>query len=341
MPRFYLIDDEIWALADMEALLRRFSIVDDVRTFTDGRKALEVIENDPPDVIFTDLRMDRMSGRTLISTVRAKGLRIPIVIISAYSDFEVAREALSYGVFDYLLKPVSRASLQKMMERLEEYFGPQQVKPSSADIRREVEAAYPECRMLAFSAKDAALRQQLEAASKEPCALRFEPKVHQGMILAYLSNPADQLPAAVTALSTSIGMSRPQRDFENDSLMQQESLMTARCGFRFAKNPRISEIQSYLALNYAQVLKLDELAARFYMNKTYLCEMFKKECGVTVVTFLRDIRMAVAAQHLRNTGDPIQQIASGVGYPDSAYFTRIFRSLYGMSPETYRKNGQA
>ena len=105
----------------MEALLEQFPMADTICTFTDGRKALETILADPPDVIFTDLRMDYMDGRTLINAIREKVVDVPIVIISAYSDFDVAREALSQGVFDYLLKPVSRESLQKMMARLEAF----------------------------------------------------------------------------------------------------------------------------------------------------------------------------------------------------------------------------
>ena len=339
MPRFYLIDDEPWALADMEALLRQFSVVESIRTFMDGRRALEAIEQDPPDAIFTDLRMDHMSGRTLISAVREKGIQVPIIIISAHSDFEVAREALSYGVFDYLLKPVSRASLQKMMERLEKHLHVKEEAASPEQLRGEVASAYPECRVLAFRGTDEDARRQIQAVSGE-CALHVDPGVHQGMTIAYLSNPVDQLPAAAAALDASIGMSCPRSGFEDMTAMRREAIMASRCGLRFAANRRISAIQAYILLNYEQPLKLDELAAHFYMNKTYLCEMFKKECGVTVVTFLRDIRMAVAAQTLKDTDAPIQQIASGVGYPDSAYFTRIFRSLYGISPEMYRRDHQ-
>lgn len=337
MPRFYLIDDEIWTLADMEALLRQYPIVDHVCKFTDGRQALNAIVSDPPDVVFTDLRMDRMSGRTLISAIREHGLDIPIVIISAYSDFEVAREALSFGVFDYLLKPVSRDSLQKMMARLEKHLGVHTALPSSSDIRREVQSAYPECRIIAYPAEDEEQKEKLMATAQEKCMLRFDSAQQDGFAFAYLSNPAGHMPQGIDGLTGCIGISRPQKDFEFVDMMRREAQIAAQCGFCFAAHARISEIQSYLAINHAQALKLDELAAHFYMNKTYLCEMFKKECGVTVVTFLRDIRMAVAAQQLRDTGDPIQQIASSVGYPDSAYFTRVFRSLYGVSPEVYRR----
>ena len=339
MPRFYLIDDEPWALADMEALLRQFDIVDDVRTFMDGRRALEAIEKDPPDVIFTDLRMDCMNGRALIGAVREKGIKVPIVIISAHSDFEVAREALSFGVFDYLLKPVSRASLQKMMERLKNHLHVKATPAAPEQLRSEVAAAYPECRVLAFPGTDDERKRQILALSGA-CAVRVDSSVYQGMTIAYLSNPADQLPEAASALDASIGMSCPRRGFDDLNVMRQEAVMASHCGLRFVPGRRVSEIQAYLVLNYEQTLKLDELAARFYMNKTYLCEMFKKESGVTVVTFLRDIRMAMAAQQLRDTDKTIREIAAGVGYPDSAYFTRIFRSLYGKSPELYRRNSK-
>ena len=340
MPRFDLIDDEIWALADMQALLRQFAIVEGIRTFTDARKALETILSDPPDVVFTDLRMDHMSGRALISAIREKGFHGPIVIISAYSDFEVAREALTYGVFDYLLKPVSRESLNHMMARLAEHLHVQRNVSMPERLRREVATAYPECRVLAFSQDSAETVKQIEAAASGPCALRFDPHVHQGMNIAYLSNPAEQLPAAISQLGDAIGMSCPRQGFAQLPTMLKEAVLCAQYGLRFAQNKRIREIQSYLALHYEQPLKLDELAARFYMNKTYLCEMFKKECGVTVVTYLRDIRIEIAAHRLRHTGDAISQIAAGVGYTDGAYFTRIFRSIYGVSPETYRRKNR-
>lgn len=337
MPRFYLVDDEIWALADLEALLRQFPLVDKTCTFLDARKALSAILSDPPDAIFTDLRMDRMNGRTLISEVRNAGLNIPIVIISAYSNFEVAREALSFGVFDYLLKPVSRDSLQKTMERLELHLRGQGAQPSPQAVRREVASAYPECRVLCFPTGSEEARKQIEAACTGACLLRFSPHTAHGLSFAYLSNPTGRLPEGAALLTAPVGLSRPQDDFSDEKTMRSEAEAAAICDFRYAEHRRVSEIQSYLALSYDQPIKLEELAARFYMNKTYLCDIFRKECGVTVVSFLRDVRMAQAALLLKNTADPVQQIAARVGYPDSAYFTRIFRSLYGTSPETYRK----
>lgn len=337
MPRFYLIDDEVWALADLEALLKQFSMVEAIRTFTDGRTALETILTDPPDVIFTDLRMDYMDGRTLINAVREKAIDVPIVIISAYSDFDVAREALSQGVFDYLLKPVSRESLQKMMVRLEAFLNAQISAATPEQIRAEVAAAYPVCWVLAFLEKNGSLKGKMEEAASGPCALRFDPMVHQGMRIAYLSNATDSLPETVSALDTAVGISCSRQGFTDLSTMIDEAILSAQCGFRFAQHELVRNVQSYLALHYEQQMSLDDLSSRFYISKAHLCDKFKKECGITVVAFLRDIRMAVAAQRLRDTGEAVGQIAASVGYLDNAYFTRTFRGIFGVSPEAYRR----
>ena len=157
------------------------------------------------------------------------------------------------------------------------------------------------------------------------------------MAYAYLSNPVGGAPAGLDALDKAVGISRPQTGFAAYGEMQREAETALRAGFRFCPAHRVSEIQAYLALNYEQPLRLEELAARFYMNKTYLCDIFRKECGKTVVNFQRDIRMAHATHLLITTGSAVQQIAADVGYGDSAYFTKVFRSLYGVSPEAYRR----
>lgn len=338
MPCFYLIDDEVWALADLETLLKQFPLVDTVRTFTDARAALKVILDNPPDVIFTDLRMDYMSGRTLINAVREQAVHVPIVIISAYSDFEVAREALSQGVFDYLLKPVSRESLQKTMARLEAHLCAQKSAATPEQLRADVASYYPICWVLAFSKIGASLKRQLEEAISGPHALRYDPMVRQGIHIAYLSTLTERLPESVSALESAVGISCPRQGFAEFATMIDEAIISARCGFRFVQHEFVREIQSYIALHYEQQISLGDISSRFHVSKGHLCEIFKRECGMTVVAFLRDIRMAVAAHRLRETGNDIGQIAASVGYLDNSYFTRSFRGIFGVSPETYRRN---
>ena len=86
----------------------------------DGEMALPLIRKARPDLLITDIKMPFMDGLSLSKMVRAEFPKIKIIIISGYDDFEYAREAIQAGVDQYLLKPVTRADLRKVLLELKE-----------------------------------------------------------------------------------------------------------------------------------------------------------------------------------------------------------------------------
>ncbi len=82
----------------------------------DGEDALEEVRSSP-DVclVVTDIRMERMSGLELIRRLQDEaGFSGKVVILSGYDDFQYARQAMNYGVVDFLLKPVNVAELKQV-----------------------------------------------------------------------------------------------------------------------------------------------------------------------------------------------------------------------------------
>ena len=73
----------------------------------DAYDALDVFDVNPPDLVITDIKMPGLTGLDLIRIVREKGFDTPFIILSGYSDFAFAQNAISYGVKQYLLKPVN------------------------------------------------------------------------------------------------------------------------------------------------------------------------------------------------------------------------------------------
>lgn len=86
----------------------------------DGEMALPMIRNLKPDVLITDITMPFMDGLSLCKIVMSEFPDIKIIIISGYSDFEYARQAISIGVERYLLKPVTRADMIAAIEEIKQ-----------------------------------------------------------------------------------------------------------------------------------------------------------------------------------------------------------------------------
>ncbi len=104
-----------------------------------------------------------------------------------------------------------------------------------------------------------------------------------------------------------------------------------------ARNKLISRIIEYLANNYLEIKNLDNLADKFYITKHYLCRLFKKETGVSVVTYVNTHKLQLACEKLQYTRDNIDLIASECGFNSSMYFCKVFKKSMGMSPGEYRK----
>ncbi|MCZ8521649.1 MULTISPECIES: response regulator [Paenibacillus] len=87
-------------------------------TAANGEEALELCRRRPVDILLTDIRMPKMDGLTLIARAKEINAKLKTVLISGYNDFEYTRKALNLQVCDYLLKPVDRAELVEVMERI-------------------------------------------------------------------------------------------------------------------------------------------------------------------------------------------------------------------------------
>lgn len=86
----------------------------------DGEMALPLIRKTRPDVLITDIKMPFMDGLSLSKIVSEEFPKMKIIIISGYDDFEYAREAIEVGVDQYLLKPITRMNLRKVLLEMKE-----------------------------------------------------------------------------------------------------------------------------------------------------------------------------------------------------------------------------
>lgn len=109
MLRILLVDDEKFAIEGLISLLdwERFQ-GKLVGTASSGEETLKLLENTYPDVIISDIKMGGMSGIELAGIIHDRHPHIQLILLTAYGEFEFARQAIQYGVADYILKPITR-----------------------------------------------------------------------------------------------------------------------------------------------------------------------------------------------------------------------------------------
>lgn len=83
-----------------------------------GEDGLKVVRETEPDIVITDIYMPSMNGLDMIEQLRKEGYAGKVIILSGYSDFEHARQALRYNVSDYVSKPISVPTLTTILSKV-------------------------------------------------------------------------------------------------------------------------------------------------------------------------------------------------------------------------------
>lgn len=100
---------------------------------------------------------------------------------------------------------------------------------------------------------------------------------------------------------------------------------------------RIAESISHIQRNYAESITLDDLVEISGMSRRNFIRTFESAMGTSPIKYLIQLRVQKACRLLRSTDRTVTDVAFGVGFSDSNYFSRQFRSQVGVSPRLYRK----
>lgn len=105
MYRVLIVDDEDNVRSLLVKSVRNSKLEVETAEAGDGKEALSLAALWRPDILITDIAMPFMNGLELIKEMQKAGISSKNVVISGYDEFDYARQAISLGVKDYLLKP--------------------------------------------------------------------------------------------------------------------------------------------------------------------------------------------------------------------------------------------
>jgi len=104
MPKIFVIDDDPDICSLLKRFLSRYGF--EVLETHSGKKALNILETFVPDLVMTDFRLEDMDGKALLVKIKEKYPKVPVIIITGYSDIKTAVEVMKLGAYDYVTKPL-------------------------------------------------------------------------------------------------------------------------------------------------------------------------------------------------------------------------------------------
>jgi two-component system response regulator YesN len=329
-----------------------------VATETNGEKALQWLENHYIDVCITDIKMPVMDGLALIEQINEKYPWMATIVVSSYDEFEYAKQSIQLNALDYILKPINQAKLiaglQKAKRRLE--------------VQREQLAAQLIVNHLPQSRKfiDRWLDHLQSAHETIPMLIVDTLELLESWIDKnyYLLRPMSYLWLKAVTKQLEISESPDITDLKEPDLVNLQPILNIRHYFRLCTvhtleigsqrlletlrgsrdsqtKKLVKKMRAYIDFHLNEKINLQELADLVFMNKSYMCSLFKQETQMTVWNYIIAERMQQARNLLLNEALKIYEIADRVGYEDVDHFTTLFKRHYGLSPLEYKRKLKA
>lgn len=344
----------------------------EVRHAYDGEEAAAEVGKFRPDIMILDIHMPTLNGLESLKRVRQSGHAPKTIILSAYDQFEYARDALHLQVSHYLLKPVDAGQLKQVLTDMVResvdaarrmvvaeldrilYSGGMDAE-SLANIRQGF-ATLGIRRFAVMTVMDQAEESEgsrwieAQARGRYRCVLSARKKREHilliggqeeltGGALRAFCESVQRYMAESSMAPLSFGLSAITGDAANLPQAMAESAQAASAPGENGAGLQetIWRIKLYIDNHYDEDLTLQAVADRFNIDRYQLSRAFKKEFGVNYWSQVTKVRMEKAAELLVRTDWKNSRIAEQTGFLDESHFSRTFKKFYGVTPTAYRR----
>jgi two-component system, response regulator YesN len=333
MYHVLVVEDELLirdAIVEMVQQMDGFKVTGEASGCEEGWRLIQELW---PTVLITDIQMPDKDGLELIGRIRNHRLPVVSIIISGHDSFPYAQNAIRLNVSEYLLKPISEkelhAALSRSVSRLETLTEHNQI---LLDIQSFVDQLHQFEPVQLFERADRLLN-----------AILGQRTWDKGVKMSYLRIFMGKLVEYVKVIHT---------DFEEASLPEDLNGHQVRQVFhdllhewvrrypQFANNNMrlvIKRACEYIQTHLQEELTLKQMADYSNLSASYFGVLFKQYSGKSFVNYVNQIRIEKALEYLRNSDKKIYEIAEEVGFASLPYFNRVFKHVWNVTPNEYRK----
>ena len=372
--RILVVDDELKIRNGLKKLITQYNSDHEVKTASNGLDALVIVKLFKPNLIFLDIKMPLMNGLEFAKKVKMSYPETLIIMVSGYAEFEYAKESVSIGVLDYVLKPVMINKLTSVLEKAEKEF-------EKVCFAKEKSTRYFETKILEIieHRSDYSLDEILKRKGKYRIIYGkylnakgnynyyiSEEKKHEIIkktkmnfdssknIIGFfknndlimiiiddesdLKNQLENSPCELLEFHIS-----DFYDLKDPFYKNYEDLLRSKSKDTFIEtlkncdeNGITNKIIKYIEENYSKNIKLSDISASVYMHSSYVSKLFKKNTGMNLSDYITSHRIKISKELLCDPQYKIYEVAYKVGFNGPKYFNKVFKSKTGMTPLEFK-----
>lgn len=145
MIRVMIVDDEKIVIESLQFIIEKnFNNLEIVATARSGREAIEKAEHIVPDIVFMDIKMPGINGIEAMKEIKSRHKSAVFIVLTAFDHFDFAKESIKLGVFEYLLKPVSRTKVIEVIQKAVEAIKVERKKRQvELELKEKLETVLP------------------------------------------------------------------------------------------------------------------------------------------------------------------------------------------------------
>ncbi|MBR5342243.1 MAG: response regulator [Erysipelotrichaceae bacterium] len=330
-----IADDEKLSLNGIAAIVDELDGFEVCGLANNGLQAFDLIKENKPDIMITDIRMPQKDGIWLIEQIDEQDLDIPVIVISAYDDQKYLKTAIrSKNVYDYLFKPFLKNDLEDTLNSIVNYHQRSRSNQDEDSIVANLSKA--------ISSNDYSLvEKQLDEyfENDDENIVDLKNRVY-GWIM-YIHYDVFPMNRSIP-LYTRNAMKEVYDCADKDQLKEVFSRYLKDCCERYVGDHEITQIVSEcLRIIHKEMsnsdLNVNYCAYKLNVTPNYLSNRFSRDMQQSFSLYLNNLRMEKAKELLGNIELKIYEIADMIGFSDVAYFNRVFKDKYSLTPMQYRQ----
>ncbi len=354
MYRVIIADDEplvrsgLLLLYDWESL--GFEIT---AMFDDGKEVLDYLENNQADVLLLDICMFNVSGLEVAAEVMEKYPKIRVIFLSGHQNFEYARDAIRYRVYDYLLKPFDEEEIQKVFLRIKKELDQEQKDEELLQCftTGDYGVVYEMMQTLITDVLNGSEEKWLVFFKLRMILEEIPEDIRKWMIKRLLNDLTTKMyqdkNPFVEEFDKRIHDMYHREKKESFTRQDFIKLLTELNDIQISGNlsgsdkrgmdERIYSAKQYISNHLSDEFTADNVAEFVNLSRRHFDRLFKTEVGESFLDYLVHERVTAAKRLLKENDIDINDIPEAVGYQDEKYFQRIFKKQVGCSLREYRK----